>query len=128
MKRNGLAGVAMLGFITFWGAAQVVPTAVTADIAFEFHAAGKVLPAGTYEFKVDDKQDIVSVTNMKTKDTVTAPVLTRISARPGNEALVVFDKARDRYYLSELYVPGIDGIHFTGAPGPHAHVSVKARK
>jgi hypothetical protein len=128
MKRDRIAGVALLALIPYWGAAQVAPTAVTADITFEFHAAGKVLPAGTYEFKVDDKQDIVSVTNTKTKNAVTAPVLTRISARPGNEALVVFDKVRDRYYLSELHVPGIDGVQFTGAPGPHTHVSVKARK
>jgi hypothetical protein len=128
MKRDRIAGVALLALIPFWGAAQLASMAVVADITFEFHAAGKVLPAGTYEFKVDDKLDMVSVTNTKTRNTVTAPVLTRISPRPGNEALVVFDKVQDRCYLSELYVPGIDGIHFTGAPGPHTHVSVKARK
>jgi hypothetical protein len=128
MKRDLLAGFAMLVFVPFWGTVQVAPMAVLADITFEFHVGGRVLPAGTYEFKVDDKQDMVSVTNTKTRNTVVAPVLTRISQRSGNEAQVVFDKVQDRSYLSELYVPGIDGFHLTGAPGPHTHVSVKARK
>jgi len=128
MKRNRIAGVELLALIPFWGAAQFAPITVVAEITFEFHAAGKALPAGTYELKVDDRLDIVSLTNTKTRNTVMVPVLTRISPRPGDEALVVFDKVRDRYYLSELYAPGIDGIHFPGAPGPHTHVSVKAKK
>ena len=55
------------------------------------------------------------------------PVTSRLSDR-GNEALVVFDKEGELYYLSEIFMPGIDGFQVKGATGKHTHVKVKAGK
>ena len=112
----------------FFGVAQIPPGTVVADITFDFIVGNEVLPAGTYKFNHGVKAGVVAVTNAKSSQSIMAMVLTRISQYPGNDARVVFDKMGDQYYLSELHAPGIDGFHFSGAPGPHSHVGIKASK
>ncbi len=103
-------------------------TALVADIAFPFNAGSKVFQAGTYEFRAGSQTDVITMTNLKTRESFTVPVLTRLSARPPEESCVVFDKVKEQSYVSELYFPGEDGFHVTGAHGPHTHVIVKAKK
>ena len=128
MQRRFVAVVAAVVLLPLLGVSQTPSATVVADISFEFHAGKEVLPAGTYEFKPDAHGDVVSVMNVKAKNTILTPVLTRISQRPGNEAMVVFDKVGDQCYLSELHMPVADGFHFTGAPGHHTHVAVRSKK
>jgi hypothetical protein len=120
-----LAAVLLLPLI---GASQSSQTGVIADITFAFHAGKEVMPAGTYEFRPDTHGDVVTISNLKAKNSIMTSVLTRISPRPENQALVVFDKMGDVCYLSELHIPGVDGFHFTGAPGPHTHVTIRTKK
>jgi len=108
--------------------AQVSPTKVVANISFDFHVGKDLLPAGSYSFSLGDKPGVIVIANAAAGKTIMATVLTRISQWPGNEASVVFDKMGDQYYLSELHAPGVDGFHFSGAPGPHSHTSVGGKK
>ena len=108
--------------------AQVTPTKVIADISFDFHVGKEVLPAGSYSFSLGDKPGIVTIANTASGKGIMATVLTRLSQWPGNEASVVFDKMGDQHYLSELHAPGVDGFHFTGAPGPHTHTSIRVKR
>lgn len=126
MQKRIITSLVLLLLLPLFGSAQTGPR-VVANISFEFHAGDKVMPAGTYEFKPDIAKSVVRLVNMKTNDTIMAQVLTRISQRSGNESLVVFDQVNTQYYLSEIHIPGIDGFHLTGAPGPHTHVTVKAK-
>jgi len=127
MKQNVLLSLAIVLLFAFVGAAQGNQRVVI-DVSYEFHAGSAVLPAGTYEIKPDTQKSVVRLLNTKTNESIMAPVVTRIAQRPGNEALVVFDQVGTQYYLSEVHIPGIDGFHLTGAPGPHTHVSLKAKK
>lgn len=128
VQKRIVAVLAAVLLLPLLGASQGSHTTAVADISFAFHAGKEVMPAGTYEFRPDAHGDVVSITNPKAKSTITVPVLTRISQRSENVALVVFDKMGDQCYLSELHIPGTDGFHFTGAPGPHAHVTVPGKK
>jgi hypothetical protein len=108
--------------------AQATPRLVVANITFDFYVGKELMPAGTYNFDLDQKPGLVLLSNAKNNKSLLATVLTRISQTPGEDTRVVFDKMGDNYYLSELHAPGTDGYHFVGAPGPHSHVSVKAGK
>ena len=126
MKKIVITSLAVLLLLPLLGAAQNAPKA-TADISFSFHAGDKVLPAGLYDFKADVAKSTIRVLNIKTNESIMVSVLTRISQREGNETLVVFDQVKDQYYLSEIHMPGVDGFHLQGAPGPHNHVTIKAK-
>ncbi len=108
--------------------AQVVPLGVTASIEFSFHAAGQVLPPGTYECKTLNESTTLQVTNTKTGSSILVPILTMISKKPAAGAEVVFDKKGNDFYLSEVFIPGSDGLLLEGVKGQHTHVSVKATK
>ena len=127
MRKSVLATLAVVLLSPILGLSQVSPRAL-AEIPFEFHAGTNVLPAGSYEFKPDVAGSVVRVVNTKSSETIMVPIVTRLSQRPGNEALVVFDRADNQYFLSEIHIPGMDGFHLAGAPGPHTHVTVKAKK
>jgi len=127
MKLRGVALVALLAAFPLLLNAQTVIPKVNAEISFDFQISGKVLPAGSYSFAAN-KDGVVTVTNLKSLQSFIATVLTRLADIPGSEAAVVFDKVGNTYYLSELHIPGIDGYHFTGAPGPHSHVRASGKK
>jgi hypothetical protein len=128
MKHKIIAGVGMLLLIPILASAQGHVPALVADINFSFHAGDKVLPAGSYEFAQKLGAEVITLVNMKTRESVMIPIVTRISPRSPNDSLLVFDKTQDQNYLSELYFPGEDGYQVAGATGPHSHVNVKARK
>lgn len=50
---------------------------------------------------------------------------TRLSPREGEPGEVVFDRVENDLYLSEIYIIGMDGFFFQGAPGKHKHLVVK---
>ncbi len=128
MHRRAVTVFATLLLLPILGSTQVSVTALVADITFPFGAGGNLFQAGTYEFRASAQTDVVTVTNMKTRQTFDIPVLTRLSARTPEESSLVFDKMKDQTYLSELYFPGADGFHVAGAPGPHTHLVVKSKK
>lgn len=127
MKERILASVALLLLLPLIGGAQAT-SKVVADISFAFHAGKDVLPAGVYDFKPGNSDTVMTIRNTQTNSSIMTPVVTRLAQRPGDEAAIVFDKVGDQYYISEIHVPGIDGFHLTGAPGPHTHVTVRAKK
>jgi hypothetical protein len=98
------------------------------DIPFKFIAAGKVHQPGAYEVQVSDSQAVLTLIPHKRKEAAsTLLVLTRLAApaTPLTEGRVVFDKAGDRYYLSELWVPGLDGFLTHAEKGAHTHQAIK---
>lgn len=101
---------------------------VNADVPFAFFIGGKSFPAGSYRFKASSNLAEITVSNRNGKEAAMAPVLTRLSPRPENDAAVVFDVAGNDHYLAEIYVPGLDGFQVQGAKGQHTHASVKAAK
>ena len=128
MKRPVIPVVLLLLAMPMISIAQMTTRTVSASIPFEFHVGKEILPAGDYKFNLDSGKSFVTLVNAKSGKSMMAPVLTRISQWPGREAELVFDKTADSHYLAELHVPGIDGFHFPGAPGPHTHVSVKGSR
>jgi hypothetical protein len=128
MKKYTLAMVVLLVFLPILGTAQISPPGVTANIPFSFMVAGKSLPAGSYTFSENAATDTITVMSMTGKQSLTSSVLTRLAPRSGVESEVVFDVVGTDYYLSEIFMPGLDGFGLKGAPGKHNHTIIKGKK
>lgn len=95
---------------------------VVANIPFSFIASGKTHQPGEYQLRVSEDRMQLTLTPSKGTANVVL-VMTRLSVPvpPPAADRVVFDKAGDRYYLSELWLPGEDGFLLFATKEPHTH-------
>jgi len=124
MKTNIVAiGLAILLAAAF-GLAQSQPQQVSAKIPFEFTAAGKVFPAGQYNFSYNSVQRYVIVRGVD-KESEARVILVTMLARgmhtTPSDAHVVFDKIGNNRFLSELWIPGLDGLDLLSTKEKHEH-------
>lgn len=128
MKRQLVTVLAMILFAGALVAAAQSGAKAVAEIPFSFIAAGKTLPPGPYQFNPGKVPNQIIVRNNKTGESVLVPVITRLGPKVDNEPMIVFDKADNDHYFSELYLPGFDGYAVQGFKGEHTHVQLKATK
>jgi hypothetical protein len=96
----GLAGTLV------WAAA-----AETLDIPFSFFMKDKEMPAGRYEISVEGSEMNRLILRATDDGQISmVPVVTRLADTGAKEPMVVFDKANDKHYLSEIHLPGKDGF------------------
>lgn len=95
---------------------------VEATVPFAFTAGWTRLPAGRYAMTVDWRAHVVFVENLKSGREIAAPFLTTLSPYPAeaaSRARVVFaNHARRRHVLSEVWLPGLDGVVLVPERGP----------
>src|SRR5512139_734509 len=100
-----------------------------ATIPFGFSVAGNPEPAGKYEILMEDPTtNTLMLRNIDSRKSILVPFTTRLAMREGDQDSLVFDKAGDKYYLSEIHLSDSDGYFLPGAPGQHTHTQVKAEK
>ena len=100
---------------------------VRAKIPFQFTVSGKVLPAGQYDFMRDANDEAIRVVGERKTPGVIAMIVTRLGAgihTTPEDAHIVFDKVGDTYFLSEVWVPGVDGFLLHSTKGKHEHRTV----
>jgi hypothetical protein len=127
MKKYLVAVLLVLVSTATFAAAQMA-SAVTARVPFAFMVGSKSFPAGKYEFTATENLGEIMVANMNDKGEAIAPVITRLSPKSEDETAVVFDVAGANHYLSEIFMPGLDGFLVKGAPSQHTRVTVKGGK
>ncbi len=123
MRKSSVVVLAVALLTVVIGSSLAYADDLVANIQFPFKAGGKDFPAGRYIIKTDSELDL-TVRNLDTGAGAILLVSTRISARDDQKSLVILDKKGDEYYLSEVYMPGIDGFALQGAQGKHSHVKV----
>ncbi len=128
MKGSSLVISAALLLILGICASLAYADTVVADIQFPFMAGGKEYPAGKYQIDTGAQMEELILRSEATGKGGLLPFTTRLSQREPDKTELVFDKAGDKYYLSEIYMPGIDGFELKGASGKHTHIKVKANK
>ena len=94
---------------------------VQVEIPYDFNVASKVLPAGKYTLSVAGST--LGVQSASGGGVLHAPILTRLGGptefyRDGTR---VFDKADGRRILSEVWMPGADGVLVHSTPSNHGH-------
>jgi hypothetical protein len=106
-----------------FGLAQLQHKA-SAKIPYEFTAAGKVLPAGQYDFFYDAGSRQVTIKGTEKGSAVLVPIITLLAGAihtTPNDFHPVFDRIGNKYSLSEIWIPGIDGICLLSTKVMHEH-------
>ena len=97
---------------------------VRANIPFAFSAAGKQFPAGQYGFVPDIGSQMIRLTGADGKNVAVVMIQDRTAGAIHNtpaDAHIVFDKVGEAYFLSELWVPGMDGFMLNTLKEQHEH-------
>ncbi len=120
MARRGFLA---FNLFTFFAVGQIfgqTGQGVRVEVPYEFTVASKVLPAGTYTFSVTDSGLQVRSVN---GGTFRAPILTRLGGPTEflRDGTLVFDKMGGHRILSEVWMPGADGILLHSTPKGHSH-------
>jgi hypothetical protein len=98
---------------------------VTVNVQFPFTAGDRSLPAGFY--KLEHVIGPFPEIRITTADGITiVPVLAvtrlaRLHMADAPKASVVFDKVGNRYFLSEVWLPGLDGFLLRATKEKHEH-------
>jgi mono/diheme cytochrome c family protein len=124
LKTQGAMARGLMAFILVTSSAlglafgQTGPV-MQAEIPYEFTVGSKVLPAGTYTFSVDNFGLGVQ---SATSGVFHAPIITRLGgpAEFLRDGSLVFDKTDGGRILSEIWIPGTDGILLHSTPKGHS--------
>ena len=124
MKTRGAMARRLMAFIlvTFFAVGPAfgqTGQAVRVEIPYEFTFASKVLPAGTYTFSVTNfGLQVQSATG----GVFHAPIIARLSGPTEflRDGSLVFDKTGGGRILSEVWMPGTDGILLHSTPKNHS--------
>ena len=92
-----------------------------ADIPFAFTVAGKTLPAGTYTFSVPG--DLASLLVQPANgQPIRSSVITRLGGPTEfRDFSFIFDTGDGGHVLSEVWLPGADGLLVYATPKGHSH-------
>ncbi|MGB8959678.1 MAG: hypothetical protein WCC00_11785 [Candidatus Aminicenantales bacterium] len=120
-----------VGFFALLAAAAAYGQNATirAQIDFPFIVEGRTLPAGTFDFVLDDTASVFRVTGGG-KEMAAAQVLTRTAAGMHTspaDGHVVFDKMGEAYTLAEIWIPGQDGYVLAVTKAKHEHRIVNVK-
>jgi hypothetical protein len=121
---------AMMFVFVFYPAISYAQDAATADVGFKFVAAGKAMPAGKYDLRINGDRTGFTLVPAANGPSVMLVAITRLGAPEimNADTRFVFDKVGDAYYLSEVWLPGEDGYLFYAAKEKHTHQVIKAMK
>jgi hypothetical protein len=125
MKTRTIAKIMLLGISIAIGGVSACAGDLTFTINQPFKAAGKNYPAGDYRVLADEESDHINLTSHDKKIDDEIKFATRLSPRVGKWGEVVFDKVDSELFLTEVYIVGMDGYFFQGAPGKHKHLSIR---
>jgi len=116
----------MIGFLTLLPVMSAYgqgASVVKATIPFQFKVGNHVFPAGEYKFTLDNRLRNFTILGLG-KAGGFVPVLTRIAgalhATP-QDVDIVFDQEGDTYFLSEIWLPGLDGFTLRVSKEKHEH-------
>ncbi len=109
----GLMGVLL-------GTAYAQEPIVKANVPFAFLAAGKALPAGNYEFRLDETNNTMLLRNLDTKKEVVVPVLAPLAGVTA-AVKVTFDVVGDNHILETVWPSGADGYLIAVTKKKHTH-------
>jgi len=123
MKTNTLVAISLTILLAV-ASASAQSQVVRAKIPFEFSAAGKVLPAGQYDFTYNSGMRTVLIRGSEKGTTVNVPIVTWLAAAmhtTPNDSHIVFDVVGNNRYLSELWFTGMDGLDLITTKERHQH-------
>ena len=123
MNRRVLSTIAALvvAIVVGGAVAYAQSSFATAEIAFPFVAGGKEMAAGKYSFELTPERTVV-IRESPGKSSAVLPIITLLGRHDRDaDPEFVFDKINGRLLLSEVWLPGKDGLLVLATKGPHEH-------
>lgn len=114
-------------FLVLAGCAVAQAQTATVDIKSAFFVGGRAMPAGTYRIEQTGSGEVVLQGGATDSASVVMPVITvlgRLSSDKSPE--LVFDKVNGGLYLSEIWLPGRDGLLVLATKEAHEHQVLRA--
>jgi mono/diheme cytochrome c family protein len=131
MKTQGAMAGSLMAFIlvTFFAVGLAFGQrgqGMRIDIPYEFTVGSKVLPAGTYTFSMDNIG--LRVESTTTSGAFHAVIITRLGGPTElfRDGSLVFDKTGGGHILSEVWIPGTDGILLHSNPKNYSREALLA--
>ena len=125
MKRREFVTLVALVVVCLSGAAIAQVRSVAGEIAFPFVAAGKDVAPGKYSVEMTPAGPLVLTGTGGVR--ILMPVITTLARHPQDQqAGFVFDKTTGKSILSEVWMPGRDGMLLVATTEPHQHAIVEA--
>lgn len=126
MRTQGAMATSLMAFSLFTflavGPAFGQAHSVRVEIPYAFNVASKGLPAGTYTFSLPADNPAWVEVRSSTGTEARARVLTRLGGPTEfQDGSLVFDKSDGARVLSEIWIPGVDGILVHATPKGHTH-------
>ena len=120
MKRRAFVTLAVFVVAFVVGGAVAYAQSTSADIGFPFVAGGKEMAAGKYAVEATASGQ-VSLTGPD-RGRVLLPVITMLGRHDLDaDSEFVFDKIDGKLVLSEVWMPGKDGLLLLATKGLHEH-------
>ena len=120
-----VVGIAVLA--TLGGAVAYAQDTSIVNIPFKFTVNKQTMMPGKYEVRVQDAT-VIAVVPEKGQPVLT-PTITRLAQQQTlRDATLVFDRVGDAYYLSEVWMPTMDGYLITDTRQAHQHHVIKGTK
>lgn len=104
-----------------YGQAVLKPDVLKANIPFGFVVEGKTLPAGDYEFKINEEDNVLVVTNAETRKVTRVALITALATDKTEKPRLTFDKILDKDYLEAVYPGEGDGFLIKITKPRHTH-------
>ena len=126
MKTQGAMARSLMAFSLFTflavGPAFGQAHSVRVEIPYAFTVASKGLPAGTYAFSLPADNPAWVEVRSDTRLEARARIVTRLGGPTEfQDGSLVFDKTDGSHILSEVWIPGTDGILVHSTPKGHSH-------
>jgi len=107
--------------------AQSVPQRV--NVPFKFNLMEKAYQPAMYYFRYDGSAEQVELLSRDKSLLTRVRVVTRLAPTPGakkdGHVRLVFDQVGEERYLSEVWIPGMDGLLLRATSERHKHESVE---
>jgi len=126
VKAKNLTIIAALTLLAVAPALGQSATALRASVPFDFEIGGKSVPAGTYQFSLRLGQGAVVMSGAKAGD-MRMPIISKLgTGTMFTDATLIFDTFEGHHALSEVWIPGEEGVLVKVTPKGHTHESVIA--
>jgi len=123
---RNLATISLLTLLAAASAHGQIGTTLHANVPFGFEAGGKPFPAGAYQFKVQLGDRNVVVSGAEGGGTQ-LQIITQLGGfSVFRDAGLVFDTVEGKHVLSEIWIPGEEGVLLSTTPKQHTHEMVIA--
>jgi cytochrome c5 len=118
--------ISVLALLAVTSAHGQTGAVLRANVPFGFEAGGESLPAGTYRFRLRLGEGAVVMSGAKSGD-IRLPIITQLGTGSLlTDATLIFDTFEGHHALSEVWIPGEEGVLVKATPKAHTHESVIA--